>query len=50
MRERMFREGIGAVTANGVLGDTRGMSAALGERLLEATADLAVESFGGRGG
>jgi creatinine amidohydrolase len=45
MREKMYREGIGAVTANGILGDARGMSAELGERLIEATAEMVAEHF-----
>jgi creatinine amidohydrolase len=45
VRERMYAEGIGAVTENGILGDARGMSAELGGRLLEATAQMLVEFF-----
>jgi creatinine amidohydrolase len=45
MRQRMYREGIGAITANGILGDARGASAELGRRLIEATAEMLAASF-----
>ncbi len=43
--ERVFRDGIGAVTPNGILGDARGMSESLGRRCLNETARLLVERF-----
>jgi len=45
VRQRMYREGIGAITANGILGDARGLSAGLGRRLIEATAEMVAEFF-----
>jgi creatinine amidohydrolase len=42
---KVFREGIGAVTPNGILGDARGMSLAIGHRCLAETADLLVAHF-----
>jgi creatinine amidohydrolase len=42
---RMFHEGIHAVSANGVLGDPRGMSETLGRKCIEATVDLLVAHF-----
>jgi creatinine amidohydrolase len=42
---RLFEHGIDAVTPNGVLGDPRGMSAALGLRCIAETADLIAEHF-----
>jgi creatinine amidohydrolase len=44
--ERVFRDGIGAVTANGILGDARGMSEAIGRRCIAETAEMLVEQFG----
>jgi creatinine amidohydrolase len=41
--KRVFEEGIGAVTPNGILGDARGMSEAIGRRCIEATAELLAE-------
>jgi creatinine amidohydrolase len=43
--ERVFREGIGAVTSNGILGDPRGMSEAIGRRCIAETADLLADHF-----
>jgi creatinine amidohydrolase len=43
--KRVFEDGIGAVTPNGILGDARGMSAAIGRRCLAETADLLVDYF-----
>ncbi len=37
--ERIFRDGFRAVTPNGVLGDARGMSRAIGERCIARAAD-----------
>jgi creatinine amidohydrolase len=42
---RLFERGIGAVTPNGVLGDPRGMTAALGLRCIAETADLIADTF-----
>jgi creatinine amidohydrolase len=43
--KRVFEDGIGAVTSNGILGDARGMSEAIGQRCIAATADLLVDYF-----
>ena len=43
--ERMFRDGLHAVSPNGILGDARGMSEEIGLRCLERTADLIAGSF-----
>jgi creatinine amidohydrolase len=43
--ERVFTEGIGSVTPNGILGDARGASAEIGARCLEATAALVADAF-----
>lgn len=45
--ERGFREGFDVISANGILGDARGASAELGERLLEEEAAMLAEHFGG---
>jgi creatinine amidohydrolase len=42
---RVFGEGIGAVTPNGILGDARGASAAMGRRCIEDTAALVAADF-----
>jgi creatinine amidohydrolase len=42
---RVFHDGIGAVAPNGVLGDARGMSAAIGRRCIAETADLMAAHF-----
>lgn len=47
--ERVFRDGIGAVTPNGILGDARGMSEAIGRRCIAETAEMLVEQFRSRG-
>jgi len=39
LARRIFRDGFRAVTANGVLGDPRGMSRAIGERCIAAAAE-----------
>jgi creatinine amidohydrolase len=41
----IFKDGLQAVTTNGVLGDPRGLNAELGRRCLEATAGLLAEYF-----
>jgi creatinine amidohydrolase len=43
--KRVFQDGIGAVTPNGILGDARGMSEAIGRRCIAETADLLVDYF-----
>jgi creatinine amidohydrolase len=43
--ERIMREGMRSITPNGILGDARGMSAEIGDRLIEATSDLIAEYF-----
>lgn len=43
--QRVFQDGIGAVTPNGILGDARGMSGEIGRRCIEATAELLVDYF-----
>ena len=42
---RMFQEGIGAITANGILGDARGMSVELGQRCIAELADMLTTYF-----
>jgi creatinine amidohydrolase len=41
--ERIMSEGMKSVTPNGILGDARGMSRQIGERLIEATADMIAD-------
>lgn len=43
--QRVFQDGIGAVTPNGILGDARGMSEAIGHRCIAETAELLVDHF-----
>jgi creatinine amidohydrolase len=43
--DRILRDGMGSVTPNGILGDARGMSSEIGERLIAATADLITLHF-----
>ena len=43
--DRIFREGLQAVTENGILGDGRGLSAELGEKCLAASADAMASFF-----
>ena len=45
--ERGFEEGFDAITANGILGDARGATAGLGDRILEEEAALLAEHFAG---
>lgn len=42
---RMIAEGIGSIAPNGVLGDPRGMTAAIGRTCIAATAEMLVERF-----
>jgi creatinine amidohydrolase len=42
----MWKNGIKSVTHNGIIGDPHGSTPAIGERCLEAIADLLVTSFG----
>jgi creatinine amidohydrolase len=46
----IFEKGFRAITANGILGDARGMDPDLGERLLDATARVVVAAFREEGG
>ncbi|MGY3564259.1 creatinine amidohydrolase [Bradyrhizobium sp. USDA 4463] len=41
----MWRNGVKSVTANGIIGDPHGSTAAIGERCLEAITELLVASF-----
>jgi creatinine amidohydrolase len=45
--ERLFRDGMRTVTANGILGDARGMSEAIGRRCLELGADVVAAALRG---
>jgi len=42
---RLMRDGIGSLAANGILGDARGATPALGRRLLDALADEVANAF-----
>jgi creatinine amidohydrolase len=46
LMERIFREGFRAVTPNGVLGDARGATRAIGESCIARAADGIAEAFG----
>jgi creatinine amidohydrolase len=48
--DRVFEKGLRAIAPNGILGDARGMDAALGERLLDATARVIAQAFREEGG
>jgi creatinine amidohydrolase len=41
----VFQEGIGAVAPNGILGDARGMTQAIGRRCIAETADMLARHF-----
>ena len=43
--DRGFREGFDVISANGILGDARGASAELGERILDEEATMLAEHF-----
>ncbi len=45
--DQIFSEGLQAVSANGILGDARGLSAELGERCLAEAANVIAEFFSG---
>lgn len=45
--ERIMREGMKSITPNGILGDARGMSKEIGERLISATSDMIAEQVQG---
>ena len=45
LAERIFGEGLRAVTANGVLGDPRGMSREIGERCIARAAEGIAAAF-----
>ncbi len=42
VREKFFREGFHSVTTNGIVGDARGMTAAIGSRCIEEAVSLVV--------
>ncbi len=48
-RRVMWREGIGGISANGILGDPRMATQAIGDRCLADIADLLVQAFTQRG-
>ncbi len=41
----MWRDGLGSVSPNGILGDARGSTAAIGERCIDAITDLLARQF-----
>lgn len=43
--DRILRDGIRSIAPNGILGDARGLSAAIGERSIEVVADAIAEHF-----
>lgn len=43
--EAMWRDGLRSVSANGILGDARGATVEIGERCLNAIADLLTDTF-----
>ena len=43
--ERIMREGMSGITPNGILGDARGMSKEIGERLIAVTSDMIADQF-----
>ena len=43
--QRIIHDGLRSVTANGILGDARGMSEVIGEKCITALADAVAESF-----
>jgi creatinine amidohydrolase len=45
LRSRMFEKGFAAVTPNGILGDARGASAAIGRRLIDEMAEMVAGYF-----
>jgi creatinine amidohydrolase len=45
LMDRVFSEGFRSVTPNGILGDARGMSAAIGERCIDELAAILAEHF-----
>jgi creatinine amidohydrolase len=45
LMERVFREGFRSVTPNGILGDARGMSVAIGERCIDELAGILADYF-----
>jgi creatinine amidohydrolase len=46
LRDRIFREGFRAVTPNGILGDARGATTAIGEACIARAADGIAEALG----
>lgn len=49
LRDRIFRDGFRSVTPNGILGDARGATRAIGEACIARAADGIVEALGGQG-
>jgi creatinine amidohydrolase len=47
--ERLFRDGIGAIAPNGILGDARGATAEVGRRCIDALAELLAGRFRAEG-
>lgn len=45
LMQRLFAEGIGAITPNGILGDARGMSERIGQRCIAELADMLADYF-----
>jgi len=43
--ERIMQEGMKSVTPNGILGDARGMTKEIGEKLISATSDMIADRF-----
>jgi creatinine amidohydrolase len=43
--ERVFREGMTAITSNGIIGDARGMRVEIGRRCIDEMAEMLVEFF-----
>jgi len=43
--QRIIRDGLKSVTPNGILGDARGMSEAIGSKCIAALADVVARSF-----
>jgi creatinine amidohydrolase len=42
---RMFQDGIASIAPNGILGDARGMSAAIGRRCIAEAVEMLVQHF-----
>jgi creatinine amidohydrolase len=48
MLQRLFTDGMPALSANGVLGDPHGLSDAIGEVCVQRVADMIADSFAAR--